>query len=124
MGRLEGFQRGGESFAWLGEPLGQLGGQLPGAFERGLVLLRRRVGRIVEQQHHPQERILLQGRGEQRLADGRDLFAVGRDQHRHRRQGRVEGIVDDGARHPAVRPGPIQRALPRHQVQQRRQRQE
>ena len=114
---LEALERGGEALARLGQPGGELGRRGRGP-RRAMSACSagRRVRRVVEQQHDAQERVLLQRRRQQRLADRRDLFAVGRDQRGHGRQDVVErrrrsrraargGGRACGTAHPAARPG-------------------
>ena len=72
-----------------------------------------RVRRIVDQQHDPDVRELLQRGREERLADDAALLLVGRDDRRQRRVRHVEGRVDHGARHPPMRADALQVAEPR-----------
>ncbi len=110
-----------EAGARLGEHRADVVGEgARGAQPRGGRFIRG-VGVVVEQQHHPHRRILLQRRREQRHLHHGRLLGVRRDEHGDRRLVRGEVPVEFGAGNADVLLEPLQRPLAGDEVHQRRE---
>ncbi|MGE0025798.1 MAG: hypothetical protein AB7U07_01660, partial [Thermoleophilia bacterium] len=100
--RLERLERRLEPGAGSTQHPVDLAGQRPRRGEQPHLVGRRRVGRVVDEQRHPDAGVLLERRREERLADDPRLLAVGRHDDRERRVVPVERVVDHLPLRPAV----------------------
>ena len=115
-GGLETLERGGEVTGGLGEHRLDLPGKRSGLPQQLAMPLALRLGRVVDQQHDLEARVLLEGGGEQRVADDARVLLVGGDDHRERRRGAVEELVEAGPGHAPVGPAAVEEAEAAHQV--------
>lgn len=94
--------------------------QLAGGVQHLARCVRRGVGRIVDEQHDTQVRVLLQRGRQQRRADDPLVLLVGRNEHRDRRYRLREEVIDLGARRAVVGPAAIEEADAGDEVGHRR----
>ncbi len=121
--RLELVQGGDEHPGRAGQQLIDLPGQRARRQQQLTGPRVLRPHRVVDQQHDPLARELLQRRRQQRLADDRGVLLVGGNDRGQRGRGGVVELVQDRPAGPVVAAGPVEETQPAQQVGQRRRRQ-
>jgi len=105
---LEGVERGLEAIARLGQQVLDATRERPGLLEDLAGVGRGGLGRVVDEQHDAEVRVLLEGRRQEGRAHHPLVLLVGGHEHGDGRDVLLEEVVDGGAGGPPVAAAPVE----------------